>query len=151
MEQERYVFEKVSETIVYEFFSEGPKGRIRKRIIFRLMEETPERIFNISFGDSDGSESTIDDEIISNNADMQKILHTVVGAGLAFIRKHPDAWIHAKGSTPSRTRLYQMGIAHFWKEIAPYFIVVGSVNDDWIPFKRGTNYKAFLIRHRYFA
>jgi len=151
MEQEKYFFETVSETVVYEFFSEGPRGRIRKRVIFRLMEETPERIFNISFGDSDGTGDIIDDEIVSNNADMQKILHTVVGTALEFISRHPDIWIYAKGSTPSRTRLYQIGIARFWKEIVPHFIVVGSSNGDWIPFKKGMNFEAFLIRHRYFA
>jgi hypothetical protein len=47
--------------------------------------------------------------------------------------------------------LYQIGIARFWKEIAPHFIVVGSSNGDWIPFKKGKNYEAFLIKHRYFA
>jgi hypothetical protein len=148
MEQERYVFSKVLETVGYEFISEGPKGEIKKRVLFRLMEETPERIYNISFGDSDGSGDHIDDEVVSNNADSQKVLHTVVGTALEFIRKHQDAWLHAEGSTPSRTRLYQMGIGRFWKEIAAQFIVIGLAGDEWLPFRKGINYEAFLIRHK---
>ena len=65
MEQEIYTISKVSETIAYEFTSEGPKGEIIKRVKFRLMEEEPERIYNISFGDSD-ADGNIDDGIVSN-------------------------------------------------------------------------------------
>ena len=145
MEQSRYDFEKVSETVKYEFFSSGPRGRIRKRVIFRLTEEDPERIYNISFGDSDAS-GDIDDKVISNNGDSEKILHTVAATLLEFIYRHQDAWLHAEGSTPSRTRLYQMAISRYWKWIRNQFIVIGLSRDRWVPFKKGINFEAFLIR-----
>jgi hypothetical protein len=106
MEQERYVSSKVSETVIYEFISEGPKGNITKRVFFRLMEEGPERIYNISFGDSDISGHFIDDRIVTNNADSQKVLQTVASTALAFIHNHQNVWVHAEGSTPS----FQKGV-----------------------------------------
>jgi len=112
-----------------------------------LMEEEPERIYNISFGDSD-ADGNIDDGIVSKNADSQKVLHTVAATALTFFRKNPQAWIHAEGVTPSRTRLYQMGINRFWKEIDPQFIVIGLSDREWTYYKRGINYEAFLIRQK---
>jgi hypothetical protein len=147
MEQEIYTISKVSETIAYEFTSEGPKGEIIKRVNFRLMEEDPERIYNISFGDSD-EDGNIDDVIVSNNADRQKVLQTVAATALVFFRKNPQAWIHAEGVTRSRTRLYQMGINRFWKEIDAEFIVIGLSCREWTFYKRGINYEAFLIRQK---
>ena len=146
MEQEKYILLKLSETVVYEFFSEGPKGRIRKLVRFLLLEEFPDRTYNIGFGDWKMYRDDFDDKAISNNADSQKVLHTVAAAILDFARKHPDAWIYAEGSTPSRTRLYQISINRFWKEIVPQFIVFGLLADEWLPFKKGINYDAFLIR-----
>jgi hypothetical protein len=125
MEQEKYIFSKVSETVVYEFFSEGPKGTIRKVVRFNIMEESPDRIFNLSFGDSDTSGISIDDEVVSNNADSQKVLNTVAGTVLDFINSHHGTWVFVQGVTSSRTRLYQMGISRYWKEIAHQVMVIG--------------------------
>jgi len=51
----------------------------------------------------------------------------------------------AKGSTASRTRLYQMGIAEFWEDIQEIFEVKAYYKDRWESFERGKNYDAFFI------
>jgi len=51
----------------------------------------------------------------------------------------------AKGSTPSRTRLYQMGISEFWDEIQGIFEVKGYHGNNWEAFRKGKNYEAFFI------
>lgn len=53
---------------------------------------------------------------ISNNHDTKKVLSTVARAVLDFLEQNPQAIVMARGSTPSRTRLYQMGTAEFWRD-----------------------------------
>lgn len=64
------------------------------------------------------------------------------------MREHPKATIFAAGSTASRTRLYQMGIARILKEINQFYEIQGSINDLWEPFQKGVNYNAFLFKPR---
>jgi hypothetical protein len=148
MEQEKYPFVKISEEFYYEFFSEGPKGRIKKLVRYKLIEESTFPIYNLSFGDWNESIGDADDKIATNNNDRQKVLATVADTVLDFTRNHPGASIFACGSTPTRTRLYQMGICAFWNEINNLFIVIGFVNDEWQPFVKGINYEAFLIKRK---
>ena len=105
----------------YEFFSEGPKGRIRKVVWFtRISQENFS--FNLAFGDLD-DKGIFSDLIISNNHDAEKVLATVARAVMSFTNLYPEAIIYAEGSTPARTRRYQMGINKFWKEIELDFYV----------------------------
>lgn len=88
-------------------------------------------IYNLAFGDKDHSTGEIDDTVISNNGDSEKVLTTVVAAPYAFTDKYPDIWIYATGSTNSRTRLYRKGITKFLSEVTADFEVLGERNDDW--------------------
>ena len=65
--------------------------------------------FNLGFGDQDESTGKINDLTISNNSDTDRILATVAATILEFTAHFPDAIVYVKGSTPARTRLYQMG------------------------------------------
>jgi hypothetical protein len=65
MEQERYVVEDVSDIVAYEFFSEGPKGIVRKLIRLQLIERGPEKTYNLSFGDWLVSWNDIDDMVVT--------------------------------------------------------------------------------------
>ena len=149
MEQESYVIEDVSDIVAYEFFSEGPKGIIRKLVRFQLIERWPDKTYNLSFGDWLESWNDIDDMAVTNNLDGQKVLQTVAAAILDFVNKHPDCWIEAQGNTPARNRFYQMGINKYWEYIAPQFVVFGLKGDEWEPFRREETYDAFLIRLKY--
>ncbi len=50
------------------------------------------------------------------------------------------------GSTPGRSRLYQMSINSKWQEIREVYCVEGYVNDDWGHFQPGKYYEAFSIK-----
>jgi hypothetical protein len=50
------------------------------------------------------------------------------------------------GSTPSRTRLYQIGINRLWQEIRKDFMVWGYKDGDWEDFRSNVNYEAFLVK-----
>jgi TRAP-type uncharacterized transport system substrate-binding protein len=76
------------------------------------------------------------------------VLATVAATVIDFMEDHPDAIIIATGSTLSRTRLYQMGIAKVSDEINQGFEIQGYINNSWQPFQKGVNYSAFLLKAR---
>jgi len=83
--------------------------------------------------------------VISNNGDSEKVLATVVGAVFAFFDHNPNAWIFATGSTASRTRLYQIGIAKFYHEISNELDIYGQIEENWYPFEKNRDYLAFML------
>jgi hypothetical protein len=143
-----YPFTKRPESYYYEFYSKGPKGNIKKVVEYYRLQELEAEVFNLAFGDWDEDNLRINDLSISNNADRDKILATVAATVTDFMKDHPDAIVIATGSTLSRTRLYQMGIAKLWEEIGQNFEIHGYINDTWRPFQKGVNYNAFLLKAR---
>ncbi len=133
----------------YEFFSEGPKGSIRKLVVFTKIIDADPPIYNLAFGDAHPVTGNLDDEIISNNEDRDIILATVANTIAAFCDHYGNHYIYAEGSTASRTRLYQMGIAGLWDEINIDFEVYGLKDNNWHPFIPYTiNYEAFLVKRK---
>jgi len=65
-----------------------------------------------------------------------------------FTCQKPEAIIFAEGSTPSRTRLYQMGIAAHWSEIDEGFDLHGFREGKWERLQKNTNYEAFLLQSK---
>ena len=125
----------------YDFVSDGPKGRIKKIARFSLIDDS---IYNFAFGDLDEATGEIDDISESRNEDMEKILATVANIIFYFTSTFPNARVFIIGSTPARTRLYQVHIGKFWLEIDGFFYVWGQRNDKWENFQKGVNYNAFL-------
>lgn len=143
-----YDYEISKDFYYYEFCSDGPKGKIKKAIFFKRINLNEYSYFNLAFGDLNDA-GVIDDLIISNNHDAEKVLATVAQAVIQFTNAFPDAIILAEGSTPSRTRRYQMGINKFWKEIEPDFKVFGLLKDEgFVPFSLGKNYLAFAVTRK---
>jgi hypothetical protein len=91
----------------YEFYSKGPKGSIKKLVTFVKIQEAPV-IYNLAFGDADPVTGLMNDSVISNNEDRDVVLATVANTVNDFCNHYGDHFIYAKGSTPVRTRLYQM-------------------------------------------
>ena len=130
----------------YQFYSEGPKGRIKKVVRFTPQNAYGTTYFNIGFGDWDHQENQIDDLVITNNHDRDKILATVAKIVLIFTELFPDVLVYATGSTPARTRLYQIGIVSNWKEIDPLLYVLGfTQKNGWEIFVKNFNYEAFMV------
>jgi hypothetical protein len=82
---------------------------------------------------------------ITNNDDRDKVLATVAATVLEFLDHFPDMMVYAQGSTTSRTRLYQMGIAARHEEISSMLNIYGFINGQWEIFQRNYNYGAFLV------
>ncbi|HWK05258.1 MAG TPA: hypothetical protein VNS58_16570 [Puia sp.] len=78
MNLDRYTFEVSADNFEYEFISNGPKGAIKKRVRFdELRAQGGTRLFNLAFGDWEAVTQTIDDEVVSNNGDMEKATSTL--------------------------------------------------------------------------
>lgn len=105
-------------------------------------------VYSFGFGDWNESTKKVDDRVISNNGDGDKVLRTAAGIIYDFTAFHMGAAVFIKGSTPARTRTYQMGINKFWDEINPHFEVLGKIKDKWDPFEKGVNYEAFIGRRK---
>jgi hypothetical protein len=139
----RYQLTAGHELLAYEFISEGPKGLISKRIQFTRVNR--EGVYNLAFGDKEHLTGEIDDKIVSNNGDSEKVLATVVGAVFAFLDQYPTSWVFASGSTAARTRLYQMGISKYYDEISEKLEIYGQIDDEWRPFEEIKNIFRFLL------
>ena len=100
----------------------------------------------MSFGDWDENEQKVSDKSRSNNHDRDIVLATVASIVIDFMEFHPNALVFAKGQTPSKTRLYQMGINSSWHEISQLYDVEGHINGKWEPFNNKKNYEAFILK-----
>ncbi|MEO5997024.1 MAG: hypothetical protein ABIN89_09810 [Chitinophagaceae bacterium] len=90
----------------------------------------------------------IDDKIVTDNGDSEKVLATVVAAVYAFCDRFPNAWIYATGSTAARTRLYKMGINKYFDIVQADFEIFGQTQSEWERFLKGKDNEAFVIQRK---
>ncbi len=147
MRQERYRLKAGDDSMIFEFTSEGIKGRIRKRVAFQFTGE--ENIYNLAFGDVNEETDDYDNLAVTNNGDSDKVLATVASTVFLFSNQYPDAVIYAKGSTPVRTRLYRIGISKNFEELSETFDVFGLSDDKhWKSYEKNKSYSAFFIKRK---
>ncbi len=147
MNVDKYQLKSIKDLTTFEFLSEGPKGLIRKKIQFQTTS-TP-NLYNLAFGDTNRESGEIDDLVVSNNSDSQKVLATVVSAVYAFFDKHPEAYVYATGSSDVRTRLYRIGITKFYEQMIIDFYLYGQVGDEFFEFEIDKEYKGFLVQRKF--
>ena len=115
--------------MTFEFLSEGRRGRIIKVIQFQPMNI--ENVYNLAFGDKNIETGRLNDEVITDNGDSEKVLATVVAALYIFTDRYSDTWIYATGSTAARTRLYRMGINKYYEIASSDFDIRGEYKNEW--------------------
>lgn len=128
----------------FDFISEGSKGQILKSVRFVKIKGV-RNVYNLAFGDKRKGSNKIDDRVVSNNQDRDKVLATVANTLIAFTSRHPKARIFFRGSNEARTRLYKMAITKYYEELSDNFIILGLTDYGWIPFEKNATYIAFLI------
>ena len=147
MNIEKYPVVIGSTSMVYEFISEGKKGKISKLVIYS--ETHLHNFYNLGFGDKDAKTGEIDDSVVTNNGDSEKVLATVAATLYTFTDKFPDAMIFATGSTKVRTRLYRIGISNNIDMIESDFEVFGlAEGQKWVPFEKKMDFEAFLVKRK---
>ena len=144
MRNERYDLEIDETSMVFELISEGPKGLIRKRVQYRLVQN--ENIYNLAFGDVNAETDDFDDKVITDNNDSKKVLATVASTVYTFTEKYPTAIVYAEGSNAARTRLYRIGISNNLEELTKDFKIFGFLdNIGWVEYRKNEDYSAFYI------
>lgn len=146
MKFDKYPVNIGESSMVFEFVSQGINGKISKLVIYS--ETHLHNFYNLGFGDKDEATGEIDDEIVTNNGDSEKVLATVASTLYTFTDKFPKAMVFATGSTKARTRLYRIGISNNAEEIQEDFEVFGFVDNDWQPFQKQTEFEAFLVKRK---
>ena len=152
MKLPKYQVHRLNE-YTYQFFSTGPRGVFELRAIFsKEFTDSGDELYNLAFGLWNSDLEDIDDRVELRNGDTDLVLATVARLTLDFLTRHPGALIFAQGSTPSRTRKYQMGICKYLRELPKHIKILGlqfernSLNAlKWNDFEVGVNYDAFLL------
>lgn len=138
---------KDEEYASFDFTSDEPRGAVNKRIIF-LPTENPE-MFNLAFGDLEPGSEVLDDKVVTNNGDRDKVLATIAEVINIYTKKYPKRWILIKGSTEARNRLYRMVIALNLKELLKTFDIFGVTEADVVlQFVNDNQFHSFLIKRR---
>ena len=146
MRKERYELSIDTDVMKFRFTSVGPKGEVPKLVIY---SKIPNRnIYNLAFGDKDLHTDAIDDFVVTDNKDSQKVLATVAFTVYTFTDEYPHAFIFAKGSSEARTRLYQISISNNLEEIITDFVVWGEKEEKWHRFEKNVKYDSFLITRK---
>jgi hypothetical protein len=138
----KYPFTCSEDRLVYYFESIGPKGVIKKIVKYSSIDNN-DLYFNLAFGDLNETTGQVEDRVVSGNGDVEMILATIATIVMEFMSYYPSKRIFMEGSTRSRTRLYQIGIAKNWKEIGLLLDIFGYRDGIWDPFKINVNYSAF--------
>jgi hypothetical protein len=142
MNLEKYDTLVTEDLLSFSFISVGPKGKIQKLVVYQHVEGP---LYNLAFGDKNSELGTIDDLVITDNQDTEKVLATVASTIFDFFAVHSGTIVIAQGSTPSRTRLYRRYLARFFEFIDQEFLLYGELDGEIERFIKGKNYRAFLI------
>ncbi len=149
MRLEKYKVKSNSAKTAFVFISEGPKGSILKGVYYsKLKVKGYKNLYNLAFGDKLIDADDIDDSIVTDNGDREKVLATVANTVIIFTKRHPKAQIYIEGSTAARTRLYQMAIGKYFAELSEIFDIKGVIDMEWLPYEKNINYSAFLVSRK---
>jgi hypothetical protein len=128
--------------LVFTFFCIGKKGTILKRVSFIEFEFG---FFNMGLGDVDEQTGEVNYLSITDNGDRDKVLATVAEIVEELFKSYPEHTIYFKGTTSSRTRLYQMAINHYFDELNDKFHILGETDNKITQFIKNIKYESFLI------
>ncbi|GLU52985.1 DUF6934 family protein [Dyadobacter frigoris] len=129
----------------FQFQSIGKRGVFEKVILFQLLADD---IYNLALLDYNPTSQEYSDLSVTNNGDMPEIFATVIKAVTAFLIEYQSKKIYFEGSTPSRTRLYQIVINKIYNSDNQDLIILGLKNEKWYPFERNIHFDGFLIKKK---
>ena len=147
MEWERYDTVRC-DTYTYEFYSEGPKGKIRKIVKLRHFKRMGINVYNLAFGDLI-DKGKIDDTVVSNNGDSYLVLATVAQTISIFCESRPEAMVVIKGNDDVRNRLYRIAINKWLQEFPGSFSVLGLRGTHWYDYNQTSVYEGYCIKRNY--
>jgi hypothetical protein len=143
MSQPTYTVKFDEDNDYYIFESVGKNGSIFKVVAFSKIQYN---VYNFGFGDYDIQTKAINDEVISDNGDMVKVLATVIDIALKFLTENPMIYIFIEGSSKTRIQLYQRILNTYYDDLVNSHEIYGFKNGDFEEFLKNTFYESFLLR-----
>jgi hypothetical protein len=119
-----YPYFPIKDKLLYLFFSEGVKGKIPKVIIFTIEKQGK---WNLAFGDWKNND--IDDEVMTNNQDVVKVIGTVAKVTYDFFEKYPKAVLVINPVDEKRKKLYNIIFQRHFKTIKNDFKIIGFIGN----------------------
>lgn len=141
MDRPFYDFRPGADTRTYSFTSAGPRP-VEKRIIYA--KTNLPNFFNLALADVE-EDGSLNFYSVRNNGDLETIMATVAQTLLIFFQHYPTANVAFSGSTPARTRLYQIILARERQAVAGSFIISGVRNNSLELFQPNRDYEGFVI------
>lgn len=129
---------------IFQFYSESAERRIKKVVLYQKYSDFP-LVFEMLMGDLLEDNETIDFLIESNNGDRNEVLFTVFQTIAMVLDEYAGSKILFYGSTPARTRLYQILISQYFEQAQEIYLIKGIKNKVEENFVKNKNYDAFLI------
>ena len=143
MNQPTYTVKFDTDNDYYIFESVGKNGSIFKVVAFSKIQYN---VYNFGFGDYDIQTKAINDESISDNGDMVKVLATVIDIALRFLTENPMIYILIEGSSKTRIQLYQRILNTYYDDLVDSHEIYDFKNGNFEEFQKNTSYESFLIR-----
>jgi len=100
----------------------------------------------LGFGDLDDGQ--IDDAVVSNNADLVKIMNTIASTLYSFTEQYPGSKVYIEPVDKKRSNLYHHIFRRRFGEIQPLFIIKGLTAGGWKDYLPGNRYLAFELERR---
>ncbi|MBO9614176.1 MAG: hypothetical protein J7619_15830 [Dyadobacter sp.] len=141
-----YHYDGNLENTRFQFQSVGKRGVFEKVVYFTFLTED---MHNLSLVDFDPATKEYNDMSVTDNGDMPEILATVIAIIHEFFNSHPDQKIYFRGSTPTRTRLYQIAISKVYDQDNSDLFIKGYLDEDWVPFEPNVNFHGFLVEKKF--
>ena len=125
----------------FTFISEGPRP-IEKVVLYSESDLPDYYILSLADLEPDGELNYFS---ARNNGDLERIMATVAQTLLAFFAYYPTARVAFAGSTPSRTRLYQIVLTRELQAASEKFVISGLRNTAIEPFAPNQTYDGFVV------
>jgi hypothetical protein len=97
-------------------------------------------------------DGSIDDESVTDNKDLDKILATVINIVYRFTSLYPGKFVFFRGSTPARRRLFRIVLNIYLEELKKHFHIYGVLqsgnNYVRMNFDGKENYFGFIVRKK---
>jgi hypothetical protein len=110
-------------------------------------EEIEAGTYNLAFGDVD-EKGRLNDSIVSNNGDMQKVLATIVRTVMTFLEIHPGRQVYFSGNSPARNRLYRATLSRDIESWSEIFEVDGISDGERITFRQNIDFEGFIVKRK---
>lgn len=142
MKEKFYPFRASEDYLFYYFESRSSERIIAKGVQF---EQIGRSTYNLAFGDLD-VDGALDDLVISDNGDMQKVMATVAQVIVTFFGAYKSKQIYFTGSSTARTRLYRVILNREIANWSDVFDIKCVSNNGPVSFPTNVNCEAFLIK-----